>query len=89
MPRCNAPKHKFEVGDDELLPGDHHKSYGIDVHYAKENGNTHYDQIVVYGNPELRDKIIELLNQDNEDLKKTDSFHPRFTPQDEDEDFPG
>lgn len=72
MTRCNAPKHKYEVGYDELEPGASHIGYGINVHFANGRNHTHYDQIKVYGDPELRDKIIELLNQDNEDLKKTE-----------------
>lgn len=70
---CKAPAHKFKIGTDDLEYSATHTSYGIDVHFANTTGgkDTHWNQIVVYGDPDLRDKIIELLNKDNEDLSKT------------------
>ena len=51
---------RYEPGEDYLEEGANYTSYTVDE--RRGNTTTHWEKIVVYGDEELRDKIVELLN---------------------------
>ena len=51
----------YEVGEDYMEEGANLTSYPIDECRSGARA-THYEKIVVYGDEELRDRIVELLN---------------------------
>lgn len=53
----------YREGDDYLEENASVRTYGI----TELNGdNSHYDKIEIHGDPYLREKIIKLLNQEDE-----------------------
>lgn len=50
---------RYELGYDELDDGADFKTFGINV--KRENDEIHYNQIRIYGDEKLRDKILNFL----------------------------
>lgn len=52
----------FIKGDDFLEEGADHKTFGI---HNETPGEEWIQQIEIYGDPDLRDRILRLLNEEN------------------------
>ena len=63
MTQGNTKLLPFVKGDTWKNKGDDYTTYSIDGPHCVESGRYHYSKIMVCGDKDLRNRIIELLNE--------------------------